>query len=63
MAPVKAITVPARGKVELKPGGLHLMLFQLKKALKDGDRVSLTVTSAAGATVQVMAAVRKGPLP
>jgi copper(I)-binding protein len=59
MAPVKSIVVPAKGKVELKPGGLHMMLFELKKPLKDGDTVNLTLTTDAGATVHAAAAVKK----
>ncbi len=31
MRRVKAIEIPAGGKVELKPGGLHIMLINLKK--------------------------------
>lgn len=59
MAPVKSIVVPARGKVELRPGGLHLMLFELKKPLKEGDTVNLTLTTDTGARVQAAAAVKK----
>lgn len=40
MEPVEKIEVPARGKVELKPGGLHLMLFGTKP-LRQGDKVRL----------------------
>lgn len=62
MSPVKSITVPAKGKVELKPGGLHLMLFSLKKPLKDGDSVEVALTTDAGATVKTKAAVKKAPM-
>lgn len=60
MSPVKSITVPARGKVELKPGGLHVMLFELKKPLKEGDSVELTFTTDKGTTMKTTAAVKKG---
>lgn len=63
MAPVKSVPVPAHGRVELKPGGLHLMLFQLKKPLKAGDTASLTLTTASGDSVKVAAAVKKGQMP
>jgi len=60
MSPVKAITVPAKGKVELKPGGLHIMLFDLKRPLKEGETVELTLTTDKGATVKAQAPVKKG---
>lgn len=60
MSPVKAISVPAKGKVELKPGGLHIMLFDLKRPLKEGETVELTLTTDKGATVKAQAPVKKG---
>jgi periplasmic copper chaperone A len=60
MAPVTSITVPAKGRVELKPGGLHVMLFALKKPVKDGDTVALTFVTGAGARIQTTATVRRG---
>jgi copper(I)-binding protein len=59
MAPVNAVTVPARGTVEFKPGGAHLMLFDLTRVLKDGDSVTLTFSTVAGSRVTATAAVRK----
>ncbi len=41
MQPVAFIEVPARGKVELKPGGLHVMLLRLNTPLRVGDRFPL----------------------
>ncbi len=43
MVPVDRITVPAGGSVELKPGGLHVMLMDLKRPLAVGDRFQLTL--------------------
>lgn len=60
MARVKSITVPAKGKVELRPGGLHVMLFELKKPMKDGETVTLTFTTSTGSQVQTTATVRRG---
>lgn len=60
MQQVKEIKVPAAGRVELKPGGYHVMLFDLKKPLKEGDVVPLVLTTSGGATVNVTAKVRKG---
>lgn len=38
------LDIPAEKTVELKPGGLHLMLLGLKQALKAGDSILLKVT-------------------
>lgn len=45
MRPVEGgIEIPAGGIVELKPGGLHIMLMELKTALVPGTALSLTLT-------------------
>lgn len=44
MRQVKAIDVPASGKAELKPGGLHVMLIGLNEPLKEGQTFQLTLT-------------------
>ena len=59
MAPVKAVTVPAHGIVEFKPGGAHLMLIGLKRPLRDGEAVILTFTTSTGSQVKATATVRK----
>ena len=43
MREVKGYQVPARGTVELKPAGSHLMLVNLKAPLKEGTTVPLTL--------------------
>ena len=43
MVPVPRIEVPARGRTELKPRGLHLMLIGLKRDLKPGDVIKMTL--------------------
>ena len=43
MRQVSAIALPAGKPVELKPGGLHLMLLGLKAPLKAGESVSFTL--------------------
>jgi copper(I)-binding protein len=40
---VPALELPAGKAVELKPGGYHLMLMDLKATLKAGDTVPLTL--------------------
>jgi copper(I)-binding protein len=46
MRDVSAVDLPAGKTVELKPGGLHIMLMGLKQPLKDGDMFPLTLTLA-----------------
>jgi len=43
MRAVPSLELPAGGAVELKPGGYHVMLMDLKQQLKPGDRVPLTL--------------------
>ncbi|MBS0336473.1 MAG: copper chaperone PCu(A)C [Proteobacteria bacterium] len=43
MREVKGVDVPAKGAVELKPGGFHLMFIELKAPLKAGDKVPVTL--------------------
>jgi copper(I)-binding protein len=43
MRPVAALDLPAGQTVELKPGGHHVMLQDLKQTIKEGDVVPLTL--------------------
>ena len=43
MREVAGYDVPAHGAFELKPGGAHLMLMNLKAPLKEGDKVPLVL--------------------
>lgn len=43
MRPIPGLALPAGKVVELKPGGYHVMLVDLKQQIKDGDRVPLTL--------------------
>jgi periplasmic copper chaperone A len=45
--------IPAGGMLELKPGGNHLMFMDLKKAIKAGTMVPVTLITADGGTVTV----------
>jgi copper(I)-binding protein len=62
MRAVAAVELPAGKTVELKPGGYHLMLMDLKQQLKPGDTVVVTlVIEGAGGqreTLEVKAPVR-----
>ena len=55
MRQVEAIELPAGKKVELKPGGLHIMFIGLKAPLKQGDKfpLKLKFEKAGEVTVEV----------
>jgi copper(I)-binding protein len=53
------IPVPANGTVEMKPGGIHVMLMNLKHDLKVGDTFKLTLKFQSGKEVSVDVPVRE----
>ena len=53
MREVKAIDVPANGEVRLAPGGLHLMLIDIKAPLKKGDMVPVKLKFEKAGEVEV----------
>jgi len=63
MRAVPRIELPAGQTVKLAPGGYHVMLMDLKRELKPGDTVSLTLTvegtDKAKSSLEVKAVVRE----
>jgi len=53
------IVIPAGSSVELKPEGMHMMLFNPVKPVKAGNIVQLELTFKDGNTVPVKFAVKK----
>jgi len=53
------IAVPAGETVLLKPGGLHVMLMQIKRSLEPGDVVSLGLRLQSGTEEMITAEVRQ----
>ena len=63
MRPLDKLDLPAGKAVNLKPGGYHVMLIDIKRELKAGERVPLTLTvqdpRGTKSTLQVDAEVRR----
>ena len=57
MRPVPAIEIKAKGEAVLRPGGLHVMMIDLKAPIKEGDSVPITLTFDDGSSKQVDAKV------
>jgi hypothetical protein len=58
MRKVDRVVVAAHGRVDLRPGGLHIMLFELTGPLVARTTVPFTLTLADGRSVEVEATVR-----
>ena len=62
MRPLEKLELPANRTVNLKPGGHHVMLVEVKRELKAGERVPLKLTfqdrRGVKSTLQVEAEVR-----
>ena len=58
MRRIERIEIPAGGSVQLKPGGLHVMLIGLTGDLVPGGNLALELTFDDGSRAQVQAPVR-----
>lgn len=59
MRQVPAIEIKAGGEAKLAPGGLHIMMIDMKSPLKEGDMVAITLTFDDGSSKKVDAPVKK----
>ncbi|KAB0301149.1 copper chaperone PCu(A)C [Vibrio fortis] len=59
MRQVESIQIPAHGSTELKPGSLHIMLFDLAARLEEGQSITLTLNYANGDAQTVEVPVKK----
>lgn len=59
MREVAAIDLPAGASVDLKPGGLHVMLFGLQRQLKEGESFPLTLRFEKAGEIVVEVTVEK----
>jgi copper(I)-binding protein len=54
MRAIKGVDLKPGATVELRPGGYHVMLEDLKQPLKEGDRIRVLLTFEKSGTVEVM---------
>ena len=59
MREVTSFEVPAGGSVVLKPGGAHLMLLDLKRPLKKGEKVPLRLKLEKGGELKMELSVEE----
>jgi len=60
MSPIQGgIEVPAGGSAELKPGGMHVMLINLKKELTPGEKIPLTLNFEKSGPIKIEAEIRE----
>lgn len=62
MRQVPAIEIKARGETALQPSGLHVMMIDLKRPMKEGDKVAITLGFDDGSSKSIEAPVRM-PMP
>lgn len=58
MAPIRDVPIATGARVEFKPGGKHVMLYDLSPDIRAGATIPLRLSFADGKTVEVTAAVR-----
>lgn len=59
MRPIARLDIPAGGTVELKPGGYHIMLMNLTRELKPGDKIEITLKFEEAGEIKITAEVRE----
>lgn len=59
MREVKSIDIKVHGMVELKPGSFHIMLIDLKKPLKKGQKIKIKLFFDDNTSIDIEAPVKK----
>ena len=63
MREVKTIDVKPGAATQLKPGGFHLMMIGLKRPLREGESIKLSLTFETAGTIEIDATVEKAGAP
>ncbi len=58
MRPIDGVTLPAGSTIILKPGGMHLMLYDMSAPLVSGTRLGLNLQFARAGKISIDAVVR-----
>lgn len=59
MRQLDKVALPAHQSITFKPGGMHIMLFNLKQPLVEGQTIDLNASFANGETIHFTAPVTK----
>ncbi len=57
MVHVHELKIPPYSKIELKPGGIHIMLMGLKRPLKEGEKISIELIFKNAGSIKIKAPV------
>ena len=58
MTPLHGVDIPARGRLQMEPGGAHVMLVELKQSMNTGDSLPIMLYFSNGKTISSFVQVR-----
>lgn len=59
MEPISRLEIPAKGEVQLQPGGLHVMVIDLNMPLSPGDTIPITLRFEKSGEIELEVEVRE----
>jgi len=60
MRPMEALDIPAKATVDLKPGGMHVMIVDVREPLVEGGIIPLDLRFERSGNKRVDAVIRSG---
>jgi copper(I)-binding protein len=58
MTPLTGVDIPARGRLQMEPGGAHVMLIELQRPMSPGDSLPLRLHFSNGTMLDTYVQVR-----
>ena len=58
MTPLHGVDIPARGQLQMEPGGAHVMLVELRQSMNTGDSLPIMLYFSNGKTISSFVQVR-----